>query len=259
MVLTVTLEDTDTALLAQGTPTNTWSVARPTHDVEYAYDTLLMALTTTQLQNVLHALEAQADLYGMKLNRSKTELLIDSRYTAPKLFFNNGKEVPTTTQVKYLGSQVSWKDPFAVAFKHRAALAEAAYKQLRLVWNSPLARRTKLRIFQATFVPVLTYGMDALTLTDKHLDRIDAFFLRFLRRIVGIKASYYSRVSNHVVWRAANYSKKPSERLHKIQYKMLKEVFAADIDKPLHNVVFASTFRDRIRVSGRKRGRKKGI
>ena len=128
-----------------------------------------------------------------------------------------------------MGSHISWKDPFSVAFKHRAALAEAAYKKLRLVWNSQLTRRTKLRIFQATFLPVLTYGLDALTLADKNLDRIDAFFLRFLSRIVGIKASYYSRVSNEVVWRTANYPKKPSDRLHKIQYKILTEVFAANI------------------------------
>ena len=195
--------------MAQGTPTNTWSVARPTHDIEYADDTLLMALTTAQLQSILHALEFEADLYGMKLNRSKTELLTDARYTTPKLYSINGQEAPTTTQVKYLGSHISWKDPFSVALKHRAALAEAAYKKLRLVWNSQLTRRTKFRIFQATFVPVLTYGLDALTLTDKNLDRINAFFLRFLRRIVGIKASYYSRVSNHVVWRTANYSKQP--------------------------------------------------
>ena len=259
MVLTVILEDTDTALLAEGTPTNTWSVARPTHDVEYADDTLLMALTTTQLQSILNVLEVQADLYGMKLNRSKTELLTDSRYSTPKLYFINDQEVPTTTQVKYLGYHISWEDPFSVAFKHRAALTEAAYKKLRLVWNSSLTRCTKLRIFQATFVPVLTYGLDALTLTDKSLDRIDAFFFRFLRRIVGIKASYYSRVSNHVVWRTANYPKKPSDRLHKIQDKMLGEVFAAGIDNPLYNVVFASVFRDRIRVTGRKRGRKKRI
>ena len=42
-----------------------------------------------------------------------------------------------------------------------------------------------------------------------------------------------------------------------MQYKMLTEVFFADLDKPLHNVVFASAFKDRIRVTGRKRGRKK--
>ena len=117
------LEDTDTALLAEGTPTNTWSVARPTRDIEYADDTLLMALTTTQLQSILHALEVQADLYGMKLNRSTTELLTDPRYSTPKLYFINSPEIPTTTQVKYLGSQISWKDAFSVAFKHRAALA----------------------------------------------------------------------------------------------------------------------------------------
>ena len=65
MVLTVIFEDVDYALLAQGQPVNTWSVARPVYDLEYADDTLLLSLTTTQLQHILTALESQAKKYGM--------------------------------------------------------------------------------------------------------------------------------------------------------------------------------------------------
>ena len=43
----------------------------------------------------------------------------------------------------------------------------------------------------ASFSPFL-YGI----LTTPQLDRLDAYYCRFLRRIVGIKASYYSKVTN---------------------------------------------------------------
>ena len=49
------------------------------YDLEYADDTLLLSLTTTQLQRILTALEAQAKKYGMHLNLPKTELLVDPR------------------------------------------------------------------------------------------------------------------------------------------------------------------------------------
>ena len=44
MVLTIIFEDVDYALLALGQP------VRPVYDLEYADDTLLFSLTTTQLQ-----------------------------------------------------------------------------------------------------------------------------------------------------------------------------------------------------------------
>ena len=65
MVLTVLLDDVDWKLLSGGIATNTWSVLRPVYDLEYADDTLLLSLTTTQLQAILTALETKARLYGM--------------------------------------------------------------------------------------------------------------------------------------------------------------------------------------------------
>ena len=254
IVLSVVLHDVDDALLSKGVPTNVWSVNHPFFDLEYADDTLLFSLTTPQGQSMLHALESEALLYGMSLNQSKTELLTNPAFQEPKWCFLNGDPVPTTEVVKYLGSHVSWTKAFDTAFSHRRALAEEAHKKLRLVWNSSLPRNEKLKIFQAVFIPTLIYGLDSLTLTTPHLKRIDAFYIRFLRRIVGIKASFYSRVPNTEVWETAGKPRLPSDFLLKAEVKFAAEVFAADHTSPLYTVVFVEPYKDRIQVHGRRRG-----
>ena len=203
---------------------------------------------------MLHALESEALLYGMSLNQSKTEMLINPASPEPKWSFLNGDPVPTTEVVKYLGSHVSWTKAFDTAFSYRRALAEEAYKKLRLVWNSSLPRHEKLKIFQAVFIPTLIYGLDSLTLTTPHLKRIDAFYIRFLRRIVGIKSSFYSRVPNTEVWETAGKPRLPSDFLLKAEVKFAAEVFAADHTSPLYTVVFVEPYKDRIQVHGRRRG-----
>ena len=254
VVLTVIFEDLDGELQQRGVPTNTWSEGFPVADMEYADDTLLLALTTPQLQSILSALEELAAEYGMSLNKMKTELLVRPNYSEPALRFKDGSSVPAKTVVKYLGSMISWTKPFETAFYHRAALAEEAFKKLRLIWNSTLCLKERLKIFQATFLPVLTYGLDALTLTTPHLKRIDAFYIRFLRRVVRIKASYYSRIPNVEVYEQAHRPRLPSHLLSDMQYKMMREVFLAPRKEVYHSVVFGSAHKDRILSQGRRRG-----
>ena len=88
-----------------------------------------MALTSTQLQGMLSALESVAQEYGMNLNQSKTEILTHPTSDHTSLKFRDGTAVPTTTQVKYLGARISWINPFHTAFlsqtrTHRRSLQE---------------------------------------------------------------------------------------------------------------------------------------
>lgn len=254
IVLSVIFSDVDTQLLKNGVATNTWSVGRPTYDIEYADDTLMLSLTTPQMQHFLTFLETEASHYGMSLNNTKTELLTPPFYKPQSIHFLDGTKVPQVDTVKYLGSMISWAKPFETAFYHRAGVAEETFKKLRLVWNSSLPRRHKVRIFQSTFVPCLTYGLEALSLTTPHLKRIDAFYYRFLRRAINIKASYYSHIPNSDVYAQAGHPRKPSDYLKASQLKMLKEVYSLPQDSPIHNVVFCSAYRDRILTQGRRRG-----
>ena len=144
--------------------------------------------------------------------------------------FKDGSLGPTTTQIKYLGCMISWVETFSRALRHRATLAEAAYKQLRLVWNSSMPRKRKNYIFQSVFVGTLIYGLDVLTLADKHKKRVNGVYFRFPQRTIGIKASYYFGVSNHFIWRQAHYPKKPSDTSSKLQHKMMHTVFTSSIE-----------------------------
>ena len=189
----------------------------------------------------------------MSPNHIKTELLVKPGQPSPNIRFSDGTAVPCKEVVKYLGSLISWNRPFHIAYKRRTALAEEAYKKLQLVWNSSLGIKTKLRIFQSIFLPVLLYGMDSFTLTTPQLNRLDAYYYPFLRRIVGIKASYYSRVSNADVKDKAGYPNRPSDSLWKQQFQFMKGVFQMPRSEACHSVVFSSVHRDRVLAQGRRR------
>ena len=256
LLLTVLMHDTENRLLRMGTPTNTWSVGKPIFDIEYADDTLLFGITTPQLESMLHALEHEAMVYGLTLNISKSEHLIQPGQEGNNMTFSSGDPVPTTTCSKYLGSQITWQKPTDTALTARFGLASAAYKSLRTIWNSRLTIRVKLRIFQSVIVSTLIYSLDSLTMLPKHFRRLNSFFFRLLRRVVGVKAAYISRVSNITVWELAGHPTTPAQIILQQQTKLLLKCLATPPNDPFHHVVFCSALRDRIECNKKSsRGR----
>ena len=254
MVMTVLLTDVDTRLMSMGVPTNTWSVGKPVFDLEYADDTLLLSVTPPQLEEFLRTVQVEASLYGMELNLSKTELLSNEGATTP-IYFVDGTQVSSVDRAKYLGSQVSWTSPTKTAIEARKALAHASYMKLQPLWRSKLNWKTKVRIFHSSVVPSLTYGLDTLTLEMKHLKTIDAWYYQHLRRCMGIKASYYSHVTNSRVWSLAGRPVIPSQQLTSIQLKQLVTCLAKPPEDPIHHVVFSPGCKDRIKYTkGLRRG-----
>ena len=127
--------------------------------------------------------------------------------------------------------------------------------KLQPLWRSKLNWKTKVRIFHSSVVPSLTYGLDTLTLEMKHLKTIDAWYYQHLRRCMGIKASYYSHVTNSRVWSLAGRPVIPSQQLTSIQLKQLVTCLAKPPDDPIHHVVFSPGCKDRIKYTkGLRRG-----
>ena len=207
MVMTVLFDDVDTRLRAHGAPQNTWSIGKPVYDLEYADDTALMAVSIPQLEAFLHAVQVEATLYGLQLDTDKTELLIHPDHPAPRLTVANGTTVPTTTEAKYLGSKITWTTPPKTAIKFRKEKAEAAFAKLYHVG------------FHSTIVPVILYGLDLCSLDKQHFKTIEAWYFRFLRRALSIKHSYYSRISNERVWKAAGKPHIPFQKRLQQQFK----------------------------------------
>ena len=190
----------------------------------------------------------------MELNLTKTELLSNDGATSPG-YFVDGTQVSSVDKAKYLGTQVSWTSPTKTAIEARKALAHSSYMKLRPLWRSKLNWKTKIRIFHASVVPSLTYGLDTLTLEMKHLKTIDAWYYQHLRRCMGIKASYYSHVTNARVWSLAGRPAIPSQQLTSNQLKHLATCLVKPPDCPIHHVVFSPGCKDRIKYTkGLRRG-----
>ena len=200
MVMTVSLNDVYGRLLRQGAPTKTWSVGKPVYDLEYADDTLLMAVTTPQAEEILKAVQVEASVYGLELNLDKKELLAHPEDPEGFVQFADSTTVTEVNQSKYLGYLVSWGHPAKTAIQHRQSRAHTAYTKLHHLWRSTIPVKIKTRICQTTRVPVQLYGLDTLSLEARHdYKSIYDWYFRYLRRAIGVKASYYSRRSNQRV------------------------------------------------------------
>ena len=157
-----------------------------------------------------------------------------------------------TNTAKYLGSHINWTTPPKIAIKFRKEKAEAAFSKLRHVWCSVLPWKSKSTIFHSFVVPVFTYGLDLCFLDKQHYRSIEAWFFRHFRRALSIKASYYARISNQRVWKAAGKKPMPSQIILQQQFKMLIKSTTTPPSDPLHHVMFSPGYKDRIKFTKSK-------
>ena len=175
MVVTVLFSDVDDRLRKAGVPTNTWSIGKPVYDLEYADDALLLAVSKPQIQEFLKHIEVEASLYGLQLNKEKTEILANPLDSPGVVTFTDGTSVPVKTEAKYLGSMISWTSPAKTAIEARMVTVHQAYIKLQPLWRSNLSPKEKTSVFRATVLPSLLYGLAPLTLEIKRLKSIDGW------------------------------------------------------------------------------------
>ena len=252
ILMSVLFTDVDSKLRTMGTPTNTWSVGKPIYDVEYADDTLLLAVTPPQLAELLQAVQVEATLYNLTLNFDKTEVLQHPNTPPIVIHFADGTPVTTVDKVKYLGTTVSWTHTTKQAIEARMQKAHSAYMKLQHLWRSRICLKAKIRLYHSYVLPVLLYSLQELTLEDKHLRTIDGWYFRYLCRCMGIKASYYSRIPNQRVWIHAGRPTLPTQTLLSNQQSRLIKSTLATPQDPLHHVIFSPGYKDRIKFSKSK-------
>ena len=86
----------------------------------------------------------------------------------------------------------------------------------------------------------------SLTLENKHFKTLDGWFFGYLRRVVGIKHSFYSRISNVRVWKFMGRPQLRSQKLLHNQVQTLTEITTIPSTDPKHHVVFSPGLQDRI-------------
>ena len=174
---------------------------------KYADDANLLNTCLRSIRAMLHAIQVEAAYYGLMLNLLKTFLVRAGgaeQLRAPNLRDFYGSQVQVVNFEKTLGFDLGpMVFPKDVCWKRGSTMLHAM-NQYKLIWTSPLSLKKKIEKYYAFVVSKGTWGLHLLTLRNLHYDHLEYIHVRNLRRILGIKSSYYSRISNAEVLRLAN-------------------------------------------------------
>ena len=212
-------------------------------EVLYADDTLIFGDHTASINKLLKEIETESLYYNLRLNYDKCINLTTNRTTST-IKFQNGTKVPRKKQAIYLGALITDSVNNAAEIQNRLAMAIKTCNQLKLFWNK--ARTTtawKLRVLSSVVISKLMYGLETIQLTQNELNRLDAFQMKCLRRILKIPPTFQDRTqTNHIVFEHAKQHhaniSKVSHIWMKQKLKLFGHILRADHTDPLRQVLF---------------------
>jgi hypothetical protein len=141
--------------------------------------------------------------YGLSFNWSKLEVMpvrCDARIQKP-----DGASVKSVQQLVYLGSLLCSDGRIGSELGRRIGAAQGEFNKLSKIWShTVISKARKLKIFEACVVSKLMYNLHAAWLNIAERRRLDAFQARCVRRVIGVKHSMISRVSNATVLEQAS-------------------------------------------------------
>jgi hypothetical protein len=157
----------------------------------YADDCGLVSHTPEELQDFMTRVGEACGKYGLTISFKKTEVMKqatgDSNNDEVKIELD-GKDLKVVDQFTYLGSTVTDDDTLDKEISSRLQKAGAAYGKLcKRVWKpSGITVQTKIAVYRACILSILLYGCQTWNTYKKHVDRLERFNARCLRRLLGI-------------------------------------------------------------------------
>ncbi|XP_078701690.1 uncharacterized protein LOC144927827 [Branchiostoma floridae x Branchiostoma belcheri] len=172
-------------------------------DTDYADDMALLDNTKIGLQETTDLLCNNSSLAGLKANAKKTQAMVVGRYCMQRPYTEEGTLniivegclVEQVTTFTYLGTTFTSDGTMDTELARRIQRASGAFCQLGRIWyNSNILLSTKIRIYEAAVITILTYGCEVWVITKAQINRLEAFHQRCLRRILRIR--WYHRITN---------------------------------------------------------------
>ena len=156
----------------------------------FADDTVLFSNSKEELQKTLDNFETYCDTWHLKVNISKTKIVIFSN-RSPSVntkFYFKGQEIEIVKEYKYLGIYLSRSGSFLQAKRHLVDQANnalfALQRKVRIL-NLPLDMQAYL--FDKVIKPILLYSSEIWGYGN--LDIIERCQLKFYKQILNLKKS----------------------------------------------------------------------
>ena len=154
----------------------------------FADDLVLLPSIEFGLQLALDSFADACNTAGMKISTTKTEVLHLSRNPDQCLLQVNGASLKQVEKLKYLGVAFTSDGRQDEELDTQTDKASAVTRALHysVVMKRELSKKAKLSIFQAVFVPILTYDHESWVVTERMRSQVQASEMRFLQKIEGV-------------------------------------------------------------------------
>ena len=150
-------------------------------NLRYADDTTLMAESEEELKSLLMRVKEESEKAGLKLNIQKTKIMTSSPITSWQI---DGGAMETVTDFIFLGSKITVEADCTHEIKRHLLLGRKVMINLDSVIKSRgIALPTKVCVVKTMVFPVVMYRCESWTVKKTECQRIDAFGLRFWRRL----------------------------------------------------------------------------
>ncbi|XP_075979935.1 uncharacterized protein LOC142979060 [Anticarsia gemmatalis] len=158
--------------------------------IGYADDLALLGESSSEVQESAKVLETEALKVGLRISHEKTEYLHMKRYKNTRVARNDLYVGDTTykgvSKFKYLGCTITdtntREEEIDIRVQNTLRCSAALHKVLV---SGLLSRSTKIRIYKTVIRPILMYGCEAWTLTQKEENKLLVAERKVLRKILG--------------------------------------------------------------------------
>ena len=156
------------------------------NNLRYADDTVLLAETAKDLQNIVTIIKNESEEVGLKMNIKKTKsMVITKKSEVPKIDIRiDGKPIEQVSSFTYLGQLVTEDGRSEQEIRKRIGIAKSAFEKLsHIITNKKIQTKTRIRLARCFVWPKLTYACETWTLSKSLAKKIDAFEMWTYRRI----------------------------------------------------------------------------
>ena len=168
----------------------------------FADDCALGAHSHEDMQYITDRFAAAYRRFGLTISLGKTEAMSQpspsqaANAPPPPPIVINNTEIKTVDKFCYLGSTVTSSGSLDADVVQRIGKANAAFGRLtkRLWQDHGIRLSTKIAVYRAVVLCALLYCCETWTTYRRHIQQLERFHQRFLRKICNIK--WQDRVSN---------------------------------------------------------------
>ena len=142
----------------------------------------------------------ESEKVGLKLNIQKTKIMASGPITSQQI---DGETMETVTDFIFLGSKITTDGDCSHEIKRRFLLGRKTMTNLDSILKSrDITWPTKVHLIKAMVFPVVVYGCESWTIKKAECQRIDAFELLCLKRL--LRVSWTERRSNQSILEEIN-------------------------------------------------------